>query len=113
MGKIEKKTKNVLYLIKWKGYEDADNTWEPEENLDCTNLIEEFEAAEKAKTAEEKPATKKRKADDKPKEASKEPSVLVNKSGVPSTNKKTKDSEREKPRGFERGLQPEKICGAT
>ena len=33
----------ISYLIKWKGYDDKDNTWEPIENLYCLDLIEDFE----------------------------------------------------------------------
>ena len=33
----------IHYLIKWKGYDDRDNTWEPIENLFCFDLIEKFE----------------------------------------------------------------------
>ena len=33
----------ISYLIKWKGYDDKDNTWEPIDNIYCKDLIEEFE----------------------------------------------------------------------
>ncbi|VDI52201.1 chromobox protein 1 [Mytilus galloprovincialis] len=70
------------------------------ENLDCPDLIEEFEEKKKKKDLE-----KKRKSTNGPDE------------GAAKKKKKVADAksteEDNKPRGFDRGLQPERIIGAT
>lgn len=34
---------SIFYLVKWVGWDDADNTWEPEENLlRCPLVVSEY-----------------------------------------------------------------------
>uniref|UniRef100_A0A8W7Q3W4 Heterochromatin protein 1 n=1 Tax=Anopheles coluzzii TaxID=1518534 RepID=A0A8W7Q3W4_ANOCL len=102
----------VEYFLKWKGYSSEENTWEPEENLDCDDLIQAFKESRKKKegkplnlssfhisTAKEESSGRKSKL----KDSSEEPKA------VPAKRKATSD----KKVGFDRGLIPEEIIGAT
>lgn len=45
---------SITYLIKWEGYPDNENTWEPKENITSKNLIAQFEKNLKSKEDQEK-----------------------------------------------------------
>jgi len=100
----------VEYFLAWKGYGPDDNTWEPEENLDCPELISEFERKRKEKEKEKKEAKTSFKArSSAPAPASKRDA------SPPPAKKEVKKSKKEESiiTGFDRNLDPQKIIGAT
>lgn len=95
----------VEYFLKWKGYSNDENTWEPEENLDCPDLIAQFEEQRKKKEAA---ASGKRSYEEKEQKKRKSTSTPT-----PTQAKKKSGVEDKKLEGFDRNLEPERIIGAT
>lgn len=159
---IKKRIKrgHLEYLIKWQGYSEDDNTWEPVTNLNCDELIAEFEtrynqekpqetprSAAKVKTPARQAAIKSevKVEPEEPKTTAKSKSKSLigdlrdasaqpprssmpapasapissqpsaSRSSLPASNKRASQptATATKARGFDRGLEYEKIIGAT
>jgi len=117
----------VEYYLKWKGYPEEDNTWEPQTNLDCEDLIRDFEETRKRKADASKDSdageAKKKKASTGPASTNGAVPTDTKKTSTAGPKRKqqqmqqTQEKEAEddgnKPKGFDRGLDPERIIGAT
>lgn len=129
---LDKRVKNgcVEYLLKWAGYPWSECSWEPEENLDCPDVMKEFEQ----RMAEEEHgspsnsdfiddvtenATEEEMADEDDDETEDydleyEEDEYEEKEHEEKKGTHFLSSEAEpKVRGFARGLEPERIVGST
>ncbi|KAK2142857.1 hypothetical protein LSH36_905g00001 [Paralvinella palmiformis] len=85
------------YLLKWKGFPDSESTWEPEDNLDCSDLIQTYERQRQ-----------KDQIQGQDKDKSKDSGLSKNKK-----KKAASEDDTDEKKGFDRGLLPHRILGAT
>ncbi|XKL68635.1 hypothetical protein PGB90_006404 [Kerria lacca] len=119
---VGKRFKNgkVEYLLKWKGYNDDNNCWEPEENCThCTKLITKFEKETKKMNDKKQNIKRTKRPNQESLIKNKTPVRKFTKKNLRSTSsvdceKEAKEIEEKnsKKTGFERQLEPEKIIAA-
>jgi len=115
----------IQYLLKWKGYPDEENTWEPVENLDCEALIAQFEETRKKskdKGRESKSGSDTGEGRRRTSSVQMETPIAEKRTRRATPGRPPKDRSVEedfedamkRPRGgFDRGLRPDRILGAT
>nr|ACI96760.1 heterochromatin protein 1 [Drosophila melanogaster] len=118
----------VEYYLKWKGYPETENTWEPENNLDCQDLIQQYEASRKdeeksAASKKDRPSSSAKAKETQGRASSSTSTASKRKSEEPTApsgnkSKRTTDAEQDSipvsgSTGFDRGLEAEKILGAS
>ncbi|XP_065197858.1 chromobox protein homolog 3-like isoform X2 [Sycon ciliatum] len=125
---LGKRVKNgrIEYLLKWNGFPDSDNTWEPKENLICQELLEEYEAQLATKSREKKKAESKKKTsavktEQQPLAQHSEPDTTIASQEAESKAEAMAAADDggaalrapDSPAGFDRGLSLRSIIGAT
>ena len=124
LEKRVKKGGQIEYLVKWKNYDDPDdNTWEPADNLkEAEDIIKKYEKVRIPSVELDRNSfyvflkdldAKNSSAAKAGTPANKRKSTVTGKENEPKVAKVDPKSGKEKPRGFARGLAPEKIIGAT